>query len=287
MLRTGRSSEAAHTRWHKWLKGTEQGQAALAKSRAAKESLAKKRSQAVNGRAKAVYQREASGEIVRVEPSQKAGDVAVAEGRAVPAPPPPYLEGSDGGGDGGGNDSSDGGGNDGSDGGGNDRSDDGGGDGGDVDGGNGVDGLRTLTAEEREELTQTPTWLSAEEAVCQAAKDGLTLELSANSAGYKGVTVLERIGQFGAQAGRQFGRSYLGTYETKEAAALAIARYNRARGVEPGPEKEEEEEEEETPAVDFNATDRLDLRARRAFINEEEDAAHHCRVNGHKRQRDM
>ena len=262
MLRTGRSSEAAHTRWHKWLKGTEAGQAALAKSRAAKEAHTKHRNQALNGCAKAIYKRDASGKIRRVdnEPTQNAGDVAVADGRAVAVAPPPYPV--EGGGNRGGDDGSD------------DGSDDG-----DVVGGNGVDGApRTLTTEEREELTATPTWLSAEEAARQAAADGLTLERSTNSAGYKGVTVLTRVGQFGAQVSRQLGRTYLGTYESKEAAALAIARYTRALGAEPGAEKEEEEKE--TLTVGSGATDRLDLRARRALINEADDATHHGRRTG-------
>ena len=93
-LRTGRTAEAAHTRWHKWLKATKKGQVALAKARANKELISKQRMQCrerAPHSAKPIYQRGANGDVI-VVPSHNA---MAAEGRAVAAEPPPspYSEG--------------------------------------------------------------------------------------------------------------------------------------------------------------------------------------------------
>ncbi len=100
-LRTGRTAEAAHTRWHKWLKGTKEGQLALAEARANKEASSKQRMQSRERGSysnKPIYQRGANGDVV-VVPSHNAP--AAAEGRADAAAPPPSpsSEGGDDGGD--------------------------------------------------------------------------------------------------------------------------------------------------------------------------------------------
>ena len=69
-----------------------------------------------------------------------------------------------------------------------------------------------------------PTPLTAEEAVAQAGAEGLTLERSSNAAGYTGVSVYgSRYQAYVMRAGKKV---HLGTFDTAEEAALAVARFD-------------------------------------------------------------
>ena len=70
----------------------------------------------------------------------------------------------------------------------------------------------------------------AEEAVAQAAAEGLTLEPSSSGAtGYKGVNVQRGLNTFGAYVRRAGKQVHLGSFVTAEEAALAFARTPEAQ----------------------------------------------------------
>ena len=81
----------------------------------------------------------------------------------------------------------------------------------------------TRTPEAQAEVANPkPAPLTAEEAVAQAAAEGLTLERSNRAAGYKGVNVHQS--HYQARVTRAGKHVYLGTFVTAEEAALAVAR---------------------------------------------------------------
>ena len=68
-----------------------------------------------------------------------------------------------------------------------------------------------------------PSPLTAEEAVVQATAEGLTLEPSSSATGYKGVTARPQS-RYQADVKRGGKHVTLGTFDTPEEAALAVAR---------------------------------------------------------------
>ena len=73
--------------------------------------------------------------------------------------------------------------------------------------------------------TARPAPLTAEQAVAQAAAEGLTLQpSSAGATGYKGVNVQRGQNTYGAYVRRAGKQVHLGSYVTAEEAALVYAR---------------------------------------------------------------
>ena len=84
-------------------------------------------------------------------------------------------------------------------------------------------------AEAAAEATK-PAPLTSEEAIAQAAAEGLTLEpSSAGTSGYKGVNLQRGLNTYGAYVRRAGKQVHLGSFVTAEEAALAYARTPEAQ----------------------------------------------------------